>query len=143
MDHYSEQIRIREQSEKAAAGQAETYLLGKDRGDSSCPGGETDEMMVALEYLFRRFRLPFDMGQKYETVPELLDCVLEPAGILYEEIDRKKSLRKGKANTSLLFRKAATAWCCRPPYPEGFSSSRHAKKEASSLPPSGFSRKLT
>lgn len=103
MDHYSEQIRIREQSEKAAAGQAETYLLGKDRGDSSCPGGETDEMMAALEYLFRRFRLPFDMGQKYETVPELLDCVLEPAGILYEEIDTEKELAKRKSEYVLAF----------------------------------------
>ncbi len=114
MGQYSEKIKIREQTDRTKAGLAERYLFGVDFDTDDMPKKEIDEAMIALEYILMLFDQQIFTEFECQTISELFDCMLEPLGVLYEDINVSEGIPKTNRDCILAFREDGAGVVIRP-----------------------------
>ena len=103
MGQYTETIKNREYRDKYLADKSESYLTDKDCPSVKSSSLRFDEVMFALEYILEKFNLKARHINNCQSLRELLDCTLDPEGILYEEIDTTAGIKNSTADSILAF----------------------------------------
>lgn len=100
MGLYSEAIKERDRIDRELVKNADVRMLNRDRDIGKADG---DDAKAALNYILGKFDLAADGVYGYKDTAEMLDLMLDPLGVIYEEVDLKETGWKRRSDYMLAF----------------------------------------
>ena len=107
MGLYTEVIRERDRKDRETASTAEARMM--HRRISTGTTGDTDGAQLAVHYILDKFDITANPVWGYTTVNEMLDQLLDPLGIIYEEMDLTDPDWNRRTDYMLAFREDGVA----------------------------------